>query len=65
MNDEPERAFLVFTEALRVPVRERSAFLDRTCVGDENLRRKVERLLITYDHLGDFLEEPGGGPSFE
>ena len=65
MNDEPGCAFFVFTEALKVPVQERSAFLDRTCGDDENLRREVERLLITYDHLGDFLEEPGGGPSFE
>jgi eukaryotic-like serine/threonine-protein kinase len=35
----------IFEEALEVEPRERPAFLDRACVGDEELRREVEALL--------------------
>ena len=50
-QDEP-----IFTEALKHPVAERGAFLDRACAGDAELRRKVEALLCAYERLGDFLE---------
>ncbi|HYT23237.1 MAG TPA: hypothetical protein VEW05_23765 [Candidatus Polarisedimenticolia bacterium] len=52
-QDEP-----IFTEALKHPVAERGAFLDRACAGDAELRRKVEALLCAYERLGDFLETP-------
>jgi len=52
-QDEP-----IFTEALKRPVAERGAFLDRACAGDAELRRKVEALLRAYERLGDFLETP-------
>ena len=52
-QDEP-----IFTEALKHPVAEREAFLDRACAGDAELRRKVEALLRAYERLGDFLETP-------
>ena len=58
MRGEPEREVAVFIEALKVPVQERSAFLERTCAGDENLRLKVEALLRAHDRIGSFLEEP-------
>jgi hypothetical protein len=35
------------------------------CVGDGNLRHKVEALLRAYDRLGNFLEEPPTGTSVE
>ena len=56
-QDEP-----IFTEALKHPVAERGAFLDRACAGDAELRRKVEALLCAYDRLGDFLETPPPKP---
>jgi len=52
-QDEP-----IFTEALKHPVAEREAFLDRACAGDAELRHKVEALLRAYERLGDFLETP-------
>jgi len=52
-QDEP-----IFTEALKHPVAERGAFLDRACAGDAELRRKIEALLRAYERLGDFLETP-------
>ena len=65
MKGDPGRELVVFTEALKVPVQERAAFLERTCAGDENLRHKVETLLSAHDRLGDFLEEPPTGASVE
>ena len=56
-QDEP-----IFTEALKHPVAERGAFLDRACAGDVELRRKVEALLRAYERLGDFLETPPPKP---
>lgn len=58
MNDDAGREIAVFTEALRVPNRDRAAFLDKACHGDGHLRRKVEALLKAHDRIGDFLEEP-------
>ena len=58
MNDEAGREVAVFTEAVKVPHRDRVAFLDEACCGDANLRRKVEALLRAHDRLGSFLEEP-------
>jgi hypothetical protein len=52
----------IFTEALKHPVAERAAFLDRACAGDAELRRKVEALLRAYERLGDFMETPPPEP---
>ena len=58
MKGDPSREVVVFTEALKVPVQERASFLDRVCVGDENLRHKVEALLRAHDRLEKFLDQP-------
>ena len=65
MKDDPGCEVVVFTEALKVPVQERAAFLERACAGDENLRHKVEALLRAHDRLGNFLDEPPSGASGE
>ena len=57
MNDDA-REVAIFTEAIKLPLRDRSTYLDIACSGDENLRRKVEALLKAHDRIGDFLEEP-------
>jgi WD40 repeat protein/serine/threonine protein kinase/lipopolysaccharide biosynthesis regulator YciM len=36
---------------------ERVAYLDSVCQGDEDLRRRVERLLAAHPQVGDFLEK--------
>lgn len=64
-KDDAAREIAVFTEALKVPVNERTAFLERACAGDEELRRKVEALLKAHDRMGNFLEEPPMGESGE
>ena len=45
-------------EALDVPTAERTAFLDRSCEGNDPLRREVEAFLDRQERLGDFLEQP-------
>ena len=39
-------------------VQARSVFLDQACAGDDELRRRVERLLRAQPHIGNFLEAP-------
>jgi hypothetical protein len=65
MKDDADRELAIFTEAIKVPNQERSAFLDIACHGDENLRRKVEALLKAHDRVGNFLEEPPSGESID
>jgi eukaryotic-like serine/threonine-protein kinase len=44
---------------------ERAAYLSKACAGDEELRRRVERLLDAHPRVGSFLEKPAvaAGPS--
>jgi hypothetical protein len=58
MNGDADRELAVFTEAVKVPSRDRAAFLDQACGGDENLHRKIEALLRAHDRIGNFLEQP-------
>ncbi len=47
----------VFEQVLEVPVGERSAFIDRTCADDEELRREVKSLLESHGRAGTFLHD--------
>jgi serine/threonine protein kinase/Tfp pilus assembly protein PilF len=48
----------LYYAALQHEGAERSAFLDRACMGDEPLRREVEAFLIGGDEADGFLEAP-------
>src|SRR3989449_6101980 len=61
MNDDSNRTFALFTEAVDLPEDERATFLDRACAGDEILRAKVEVLLKVQRRTGAFLEQPPDG----
>ena len=61
MKIDPGREVVVFTEALKVPVQDRAAFLEIACGADENLSHKVAALLRAHDRLGNFLDEPPTG----
>jgi serine/threonine protein kinase len=61
MTGNGKRDIDLFTEAIELPNEERIAFLDRACAGDEELRRKIEKLLKFNDRAGDFLETPPTG----
>jgi eukaryotic-like serine/threonine-protein kinase len=48
----------VFNAAVEQPPDERAAFLERSCDGDEALRRKIELLLKYHDRSDDFMKSP-------
>jgi len=48
----------IFHAALGCEPGKLSAFLDKTCAGDEVLRRKVEALLASHQEAGSFIETP-------
>ena len=48
----------LFHSALQLEPRERSAFLDEVCAGDEALRKQVEALLAAHEEAGSFIESP-------
>ena len=51
----------LFSQALEVPPGpERSAYLERACEGDAELRRQVESLLAVHERADRFLESPTG-----
>jgi hypothetical protein len=65
MKNDSDREVAIFTEALKVPLEQRDAFLKYMCNGDDQLRRKVEALLKAHDRVGKFLEEPPTDTSIE
>ena len=48
----------IFHRAVQQAPRERAAILERSCHGDEPLRRRVELLLKCHDNSGDFIASP-------
>jgi eukaryotic-like serine/threonine-protein kinase len=56
MNDSPNRDVEIFTDALALSRAERTAYLDRACGNNGELRQKIEALLKGHDQVGDFLE---------
>ena len=48
----------LFTEAIKLLTEERISFLDRACAGNQDLRRRIEKLLRNHERAGDFLETP-------
>ena len=48
----------VFEGALEREGSEREAFLDRSCLNDDALRKEVESLLRSYGEAGSFMEAP-------
>jgi len=48
----------LYQAALDLEASQRSAFLDRACAGDEELRREVESLLASHEQASKFIEAP-------
>jgi eukaryotic-like serine/threonine-protein kinase len=58
---QPERwqnCIEIFDAAVQLPHNARAALLERSCDGDEALRRQVELLLKYHDESGDFIDSP-------
>ncbi len=58
MSQPEQREEAVFEAALQLPADQRAAYLDQTCVGDTDLRRRVEALLGAFERAGGFLNQP-------
>src|SRR5262245_41625978 len=58
MSQAEQREEPVFEAALKLPAAERTAYLDRTCLGDAGLRRRVEGLLGAFERAGGFMNRP-------
>jgi tetratricopeptide (TPR) repeat protein len=54
----PDRELAIFSEARRLSVSERAAYLDQVCAGDAAFRRRIEQLLQANEEVGGFLETP-------
>lgn len=52
------RVAVLFDQALDVADAERSAWIERACAGDAELRTELDRLLRADQRAGDFLERP-------
>jgi predicted unusual protein kinase regulating ubiquinone biosynthesis (AarF/ABC1/UbiB family) len=53
-----QRVKPIFHEALALPERERAAYLQQACTGDEALLREVQALLDSAEETGEFLQQP-------
>src|SRR3984885_471092 len=62
MTDPRQSAEELFGEALELPPESRSAFLDRACGHDPELRRLLEQLLVDDARAGSFLAHPAFTP---
>jgi serine/threonine protein kinase/tetratricopeptide (TPR) repeat protein len=58
MSQPEQREEAAFEAALQLPADQRGAYLDKTCVGDPELRRRVEGLLGAFEHAGGFMNQP-------
>ena len=48
----------LFQSAIERAPKERAAFLDESCYGDEGMRREVESLLTSHERAENFIEVP-------
>jgi len=48
----------LFSAALDLDPKERSAFLDEACAGDPDLRHEIDALLAQDEEAGDFIDTP-------
>ena len=58
MSDEPNKPFLIFSEAIDKSPSERDAYLTEKCGEDLQLRDEVEKLLWHHDHNDQFMANP-------
>jgi len=54
--DHERRLEEIFSAARNLPPRERTAFLERACGGDAELRRQADSLLAAHEQAGRFLQ---------
>ena len=60
--DQERRLEEIFSAARNLPLREQTAFLERACGGDAELRRQADSLLTAHEQAGQFLQPKGALP---
>jgi tetratricopeptide (TPR) repeat protein len=55
MSESSEREEQIFAEALALPAGERQRFIDESCRGDDDLRKRIEALILAHDSAGRFM----------
>ena len=63
MSQSEQREEAVFEAALQLPADQRTAYLDRECAGDAELRRRVEVLLGAFERASGFMKQPAADSS--
>src|SRR2546425_10388557 len=58
MSQSEQHEEALFEAALRLSSEQRAAYLDQTCAGNEDLRRRVEVLVAAFDRAGGFMKDP-------
>jgi eukaryotic-like serine/threonine-protein kinase len=48
----------IYHQAVALPPEQRSAFLDQSCHGDQQLRSEVDSLILSWLEAADFMEQP-------
>jgi eukaryotic-like serine/threonine-protein kinase len=61
-DDTAKRTHAIFMQALDVDTSERIAFVHEACAGDQEVGRRVLKLISALDRSGDYLETPALGP---
>ena len=62
-HPKPSIDEIFFAAVERESPEERAAYLDAVCGSDQDLRRRVERLLEAQPKVGGFLDAPAAGPT--
>src|SRR5580765_3205075 len=57
-SPEPRSEEAIFEAALALPPEHREAYLNQACVGDTQLRKRINILLQSHEQAGDFLQPP-------
>ena len=61
MEKQEQTAEQIFVAALDLPPEQRSAYLIRACQQTPELRTLIERLVLDYNRMGDFLDSSATG----
>ncbi len=62
MSQDVPKIDVMFSAAIELhSAEERAVYLDQTCAGDPQLRRRLEKLLAAHFGAGNFLESPAPG----
>ena len=63
MSESSDREAQIFGDALALPAEERQRFIEEACRGDDELRKRIEGLVLAYESAGGFMSAQPGAES--